>query len=117
MVEVERKMFGQSEKEEIDPSEEIIVLYCDEHQEEAKKSPYLFTEAERVAHREHKEKKYNEELAREKQEREERLNNQKNLFYCEGRTDENKDKLKYAAFLGKENGQKYYLMVPSDHLI
>ncbi|CAI2186591.1 19928_t:CDS:2 [Funneliformis geosporum] len=90
MREKKVEMFYQTEKDENDPDRELKVYYCEEHQGEAQKK---------------------------EQEREEKLNNQKNLFYSLAQEDLNKTKQHYFVFLGKENGQKYYLMVPQEHSI
>jgi hypothetical protein len=39
MREREVEMFYQTEKDENDPDRQLKVYYCDEHKEEAKKSP------------------------------------------------------------------------------
>ena len=76
-------MFRQKEKDENDPEMELEVHYCDEHKEEGKKSPYLCTEEDYKRKRQREEdKKVQEEKGRE-----EKLNNQKNLFFLDGLVD------------------------------
>jgi hypothetical protein len=41
MREQKKSMFEQSEREENDSDRELHVYYCDEHKEEAKKSPLV----------------------------------------------------------------------------
>ncbi|CAI2185803.1 15959_t:CDS:2 [Funneliformis geosporum] len=109
----EVKMFNQIEKQEDNPKEGIFVHYCNQHQAEAQKSPYLFTEAEEIARREQQEKGSDEKRDQEKREREERLNNQKNLFFHEGRTDNNKEGRIYNVYLAgiiKNEGNYLFLV-------
>ncbi|CFW92791.1 protein of unknown function [endosymbiont DhMRE of Dentiscutata heterogama] len=117
MTKVMGEMFSQREKEDNNLEKSWNVYYCDEHKNKGQEKPNKWTEEDNKVWYEKRQKEERERIAKEKQEIEEKLNSQKNLFRCEGRSDENKEGVKYASFLGMENGQKYYLMVPVDHPI
>jgi len=110
MEEVKVSMFSQFEKEKWPTDLRLVASYCDEHKEEAKKSPYKWTaeDDERLA------SKQKEKEVREEQEREEKLNNTKNLFYFLEQVQDKSGQF-YLAFLEIRSGQKNYLMVPWEH--
>ena len=115
MREREVEMFYQTEKDENDPDRQLKVYYCDEHKEEAKKSPLVWTKAD------------NERIAKQEEQRKwdiaEKLNSQGGLFYCQdayAHAVEQKKQIKgikYGCFefWGRENGKSFYLLIPDTH--
>lgn len=113
------KMFSQVERDENDPDRELHVNYCDEHKEEAQKSPLKWTDADTERIEKKKEQK--------KLEIEEKLGSQKGLFYCyepfprsvEWKREQLKGIVEWeygcVYFWGKENDQNFFLMVPDTH--
>ena len=114
MREREVEMFYQTEKDENDPDRQLKVYYCDEHKEEAKKSPLKWTNAD--------DERIEKEKEQKKLEIETKIGSQKGLFYLFEpfpRSVEWKQVkgIKYGCvyFWGKENNQNFFLMVPDTH--
>ncbi|MCE8158890.1 MAG: hypothetical protein I3270_00155 [Candidatus Moeniiplasma glomeromycotorum] len=114
------EMFSQEERDENDPNnpkKKLRVQYCDEHKEEAQKSPLKWTGAD--------DKRIEKEKEQKKLEIEEKLGSQKGLFYCyepfprsvEWKREQLKGIVEYGCvyFWGQENGQNFFLMVPDTH--
>jgi len=111
-------MFNQIEKDENHPEGNLRVYYCNQHKLEGEKSPNKWTKTDQ------------EQLAKKKEQKEleieEKLNNQKGLFYLidplaravEGELIQKKIQgIEYGCvyFGGRENGRNFWLLVPDTH--